>query len=141
MVMWQLMLIIGFAFLILEMFTPVMFFLNFAVAAFITSLISIFIIDINTLMTVFIAISLLLLFFVRPLFIKKRTKEQTTGMDNKYIGKTAKVIETITSTSGAISIYDERWEARCEDGKEIPVGESVKIIKYDSLVMSVKEED
>ncbi len=141
MVMWQLMLIIGFAFLILEMFTPVMFFLNFAVAAFITSLISIFIIDINTLMTVFIAISLLLLFFVRPLFIKKRTKEQTTGMDNKYIGKTAKVIETITSTSGAISIYDERWEARCEDGKEIPVGESVKIIKYDSLIMSVKEED
>ena len=141
MVMWQLMLIIGFAFLILEMFTPVMFFLNFAVAAFITSFISIFIIDINTLMTVFIAISLLLLFFVRPLFIKKRTKEQTTGMDNKYIGKTAKVIETITSTSGAISIYDERWEARCEDGKEIPVGESVKIIKYDSLIMSVKEED
>ena len=141
MVMWQLMLMIGFAFLILEMFTPVMFFLNFAVAAFITSLISIFIIDINTLMTVFIAISLLLLFFVRPLFIKKRTKEQTTGMDNKYIGKTAKVIETITSTSGAISIYDERWEARCEDGKEIPVGESVKIIKYDSLIMSVKEED
>ena len=141
MVMWQLMLIIGFAFIILEMFTPVMFFLNFAVAAFITSLISIFIIDINTLMTVFIAISLLLLFFVRPLFIKKRTKEQTTGMDNKYIGKTAKVIETITSTSGAISIYDERWEARCEDGKEIPVGESVKIIKYDSLIMSVKEED
>lgn len=141
MVMWQLMLIIGFAFLILEMFTPVMFFLNFAVAAFITSLISIFIIDINTLMTVFIAISLLLLFFVRPLFIKKRTKEQTTGIDNKYIGKTAKVIETITSTSGAISIYDERWEARCEDGKEIPVGESVKIIKYDSLIMSVKEED
>ena len=141
MVMWQLMLIIGFAFLILEMFTPVMFFLNFAAAAFITSLISIFIIDINTLMTVFIAISLLLLFFVRPLFIKKCTKEQTTGMDNKYIGKTAKVIEPITSTSGAISIYDERWEARCEDGKEIPVGESVKIIKYDSLIMSVKEED
>ena len=141
MVMWQLMLIIGFAFLILEMFTPVMFFLNFAVAAFITSLISIFIIDINTLMTVFIAISLLLLFFVRPLFIKKRTKEQTTGMDNKYIGKTAKVIEPVTSTSVAISIYDERWEARCEDGKEIPVGESVKIIKYDSLIMSVKEED
>ena len=141
MVMWQLMLIIGFAFLILEMFMPVMFFLNFAVAAFITSLISIFIIDINTLMTVFIAISLLLLFFVRPLFIKKRTKEQTTGMDNKYIGKTAKVIEPVTSTSGAISIYDERWEARCEDGKEIPVGESVKIIKYDSLIMSVKEED
>ena len=141
MVMWQLMLIIGFAFLILEMFTPVMFFLNFVVAAFITSLISIFIIDINTLMIVFIAISLLLLFFVRPLFIKKRTKEQTTGMDNKYIGKTAKVIETITSTSGVISIYDERWEARCEDGKKIPVGESVKIIKYDSLIMSVKEED
>ena len=52
--------------------------------------------------------------------------------------KTAKVIETITQTSGAISIYDERWEARILDNNEIPVGENVKIVRYDSLIMFVE---
>ena len=59
-------------------------------------------------------------------------------MENKYVGKTAKVIETITQTSGAISIYDERWDARILDNNEIPIGENVKIVKYDSLIMFVE---
>ena len=139
MVIWQLLVIIGLAFLVLEMFTPVMFFLNFAIAAFITAIASIFINDINVLLISFTVIALVLLLFLRPLLMNRKTsKEQTTGIENKYIGKTAKVIETITQTSGAISIYDERWEARILDNNEIPVGENVKIVKYDSLIMFVE---
>lgn len=139
MVIWQLLVIIGLAFLVLEMFTPVMFFLNFAIAAFITAIASIFILNINFLMLFFVILSLVLLLFLRPMLMNRKTsKEQTTGIENKYIGKTAKVIETITQTSGAISIYDERWEARILDNNEIPVGENVKIVKYDSLIMFVE---
>lgn len=139
MVIWQLLVIIGLAFLVLEMFTPVMFFLNFAIAAFITAIASIFVININFLMLFFVILALVLLLFLRPMLMNRKTsKEQTTGMENKYIGKTAKVIETITQTSGAISIYDERWEARILDNNEIPVGENVKIVKYDSLIMFVE---
>lgn len=139
MVIWQLLVIIGLAFLVLEMFTPVMFFLNFAIAAFITAIASIFVININFLMVFFVVLALVLLLFLRPMLMNRKTsKEQTTGMENKYIGKTAKVIETVTSTSGAISIYDERWDARSFNNLEIPVGENVKIVKYDSLVMFVE---
>ncbi len=139
MVIWQLLVIIGLAFLVLEMFTPVMFFLNFAIAAFITAIASIFILNINFLMLFFVILALVLLLFLRPMLMNRKTsKEQTTGIENKYIGKTAKVIETITQTSGAISIYDERWEARILDNNEIPVGENVKIVKYDSLIMFVE---
>ncbi len=139
MVIWQLLVIIGLAFLVLEMFTPVMFFLNFAIAAFITAIASIFINDINILLISFTVIALVLLLFLRPMLMNRKTsKSQTTGMENKYIGKTAKVIETITQTSGAISIYDERWEARILDNNEIPVGENVKIVRYDSLIMFVE---
>ncbi len=139
MVIWQLLVIIGLAFLVFEMFTPVMFFLNFAIAAFITAIASIFINDINVLFISFVIIALILLVFLRPMLMNRKTsKEQTTGMGNKYIGKTAKVIETITQTSGAISIYDERWEARILDNNEISVGENVKIIKHDSLIMFVE---
>ncbi len=139
MVIWQLLVIIGLAFLVLEMFTPVMFFLNFAIAAFITAIASIFVLNINFLMLFFVILALVLLLFLRPMLMNRKTsKSQTTGMENKYIGKTAKVIETITQTSGAISIYDERWEARILDNNEIPVGENVKIVKYDSLIMFVE---
>ena len=61
MLMWQFLLIIGLAFLVFEMFTPVMFFLNFAIAAFITSLISVFITDINVLMIIFAILAIILL--------------------------------------------------------------------------------
>ena len=40
MVLWQLLAVCGIAFLILEMFTPSMFFLNFALASFITAILS-----------------------------------------------------------------------------------------------------
>lgn len=142
MVMWQLFVIIGLAFLVLEMISPAMFFLNFAFSAFVTAAATLFVCDLNTLMIIFAVLSLILLVFVRPLFMNKFTsKEQKTGMDNKYIGKTAKVIENITQSSGVISIYDERWEARTIHTKEIQTGKIVKIIKNDSLVMYVEEEE
>ncbi len=141
MVMWQFLLILGAAFLILEMFTPVMFFLNFAIAAFLTAMISIFVQSIYPIMLIFVGTSLALLLFVRPLLIRNKTNnEQVTGMKSKYVGKTAKVIETVTKTSGTITIYDERWEARCLTDGEIPAGEIVKIKDYDSLIMFVERE-
>ena len=45
MVLWQILAVCGIAFLILEMFTPSMFFLNFALASFITAGVSFFVID------------------------------------------------------------------------------------------------
>ena len=64
---------------------------------------------------------------------------QETGMEGKYIGKIVKVIEPVTKFSGAITIYDERWEARVDSDEEIPAGSEVKIVKYDSLVLTVEK--
>ena len=78
--------------------------------------------------------------FLRPLLIKnKKDKESQTGMESKYIGKIVKVIEPITKFSGAITIYDERWEARVDSDETIPVGSEVKIIKNESLVLTVEK--
>ena len=137
MVAWQVIAVIGIVCLILEMFTPTMFFLNFAVSAFITAICSLFITNIMWLTFIFIVLSLVSLLWLRPLLMKKTHKSQETGMAGKYIGKTAKVVETVTSDSGVISIYDERWEARSEN--EIPAGAKVEIVKNESLIMYVKE--
>lgn len=139
MIMWQLLVILGLLFLILEIFTPVLFFLNFAIAAFITAIATFWISNINILMFIFVVLSAILLWFLRPILIKTKVSgTQKTGIDNKYIGQTAKAVEPITSDSGVISIYDERWEARSANNEAIPAGSSVEIIKHNSLIMIVK---
>lgn len=134
---WQILAGLGLLFLILEMTIPTMFFLNFAVGAFVAAICAIYIYSWTTLTIIFVAVSLLSLIVLRPLLVKKTNKSQETGLNAKYIGKTAKVIEIITENSGVISIYDERWEARADH--EIPVDSKVEIIKNESLIMYVKE--
>lgn len=136
---WQLLLIAGILFLIIEMFTPVLFFLNLALACFITAILAIFIIDLNYLVPIFVVFSAAFLIFLRPLLIKKRGEDKKTGVEEKYIGKIAKATENITSNSGVLTIYNERWEARSNLGEEIPAGSDVKIIRNESLVLFVEK--
>ncbi len=140
MVLWQIFSIIGVICVILEMIVPSMFFLNLAIAGFITAIISLFVNNVDMLIIDFIVLSLVAIFVLRPLLLRliKPTKERETGIKGDYIGKVVKVIAPITKSSGAITIYDERWEARVENDDEIPAGSEVKIIKNDSLVMFVE---
>ena len=139
MVLWEFIVIIGIGFIILELFTPSMFFLNFALAAFATAIVSLFTSKTITLVLVFFVLSFLSFVFLRPIIISKFKKETETGINDKYIGKTAKVIEEVSSNNGAISIYDERWTARSKDGSIISVGEEVRIIENDGLTMVVEK--
>ncbi len=139
MVLWEFIVICGIVFILLEIFIPSMFFLNFALAAFITALASLYTAKMITLVLIFFIFSFLSFAFLRPLLLKKKNKEIETGVNDKYIGKKAKVIEDISADNGTISIYDERWNARTEDGSVIPAGSEVEIVKNDSLIMFVKK--
>lgn len=140
MVLWQLYAIVGVICIILEMIVPSMFFLNLAIAGFITAIISLFINNADMLTIDFIILSLVSLFVLRPLLLRtlKSSKDKETGISGDYIGKIVKVIEPVTKYSGAITIYDERWDARIEDEGEIPAGSEVRIIRNESLVMYVE---
>ena len=139
--MWQIILGIGIVFILLEIFIPSMFFINFAIAAAICAVISLFYKSIFGLIVIFSILSLIFIFLLRPIFQKKSPNEAKTGMEEKYIGKTAKAIETITKENGVISIYDERWQARNIDDFEIEAGCDVEIVSYEGLVMKVKKVD
>lgn len=137
---WQLLIFAGIIFLIIEIFTPVLFFLNFAIACFLTAILALYIKDWNILIPSFVALSAIFLFFLRPLLLKaKNNNAPKTGIEEKYIGKIAKVKNTITSNSGVVTIYNERWEARSESDEEIPVGTEVKIIRNESLILYVEK--
>ncbi|MFA7658048.1 MAG: NfeD family protein [Candidatus Gastranaerophilaceae bacterium] len=137
---WQLLIVTGIIFIIIEIFTPVMFFLNLALACFVTAIVAFFIIDWNILVPVFVVFSAIFLLFLRPLLVKNKENGEKTGVEEKYIGQIAKVTDTITSNSGVVSIYNERWEARSNSGEEIPVGAKVKIIRNESLTLYVEKE-
>ena len=137
MVIWQIWAVVGLCFIILEMIAPTMFFLNFAVGAFVSTICSIYLNSWIALIIIFVTVSLVSLLLLRPLLVKKVDKSQETGIQAKYIGKVAKVVETVNKTSGVISIYDERWQDRSED--EISVGSEVIIENNDILIMFVKE--
>ena len=140
MVLWEIYAISGLAFLILEMVVPSMFFLNLAFAGFITAIIALFIKSWIVLTFIFVILSILAILLLRPILVKqKEANEKETGMEGKYIGQIVKVIEPITKYSGAITIYDERWEARVESDETIPAGSEVKIIKNESLVLTVEK--
>lgn len=138
MVLWEFIVICGIIFIILELFVPSMFFLNFAFASFVTALVSLFITKTLSLVLVFFVFSFLSFAFLRPLLLKRKGKDIETGINDKYIGKKAKVIEDVSSDNGVISIYDERWNARTQDGSVIPAGSEAEIVKNDSLIMYVK---
>lgn len=139
MVLWEIFAIAGLIFLILEMLVPSMFFLNLAVAGFITAIAAVWIANLVTLLILFAVLSILSIAFLRPILVKnKKDKEKETGMGGKYIGKNVKVIEPVGKFSGAITIYDERWEARTDSDETIPAGAEVRIIKYDSLILTVE---
>lgn len=136
---WQLLVLVGVLFIIIEIFTPVMFFLNLALACFMTAAVAFYILDWNILVPFFVVASAIFLIFLRPILIKARTNGQKTGVEEKYIGKIAKVTEKVTSLGGVVSIYDERWGARSNKaGEEFEVGEEVKIVRNESLILYVE---
>lgn len=141
MITWQFLCVVGIAFVILEIFTPSMFFLNFALAAFLTALVSVFVVHKFTLVLVFFVLSFLSFAFLRPMLLRRNSKDTETGVEGKYIGKTAKVTEEVSDSKGVITIYGERWDARVCDGSVIPAGSEVCIVKNEGLVMFIKKEE
>lgn len=139
MILWKVFLALGFILLILELITPTTFFLSLAIGSFATGILAIFVKTFNVLIPVFVIVSVASLMLFRP-FLRDRLKgKEESGIDEKYIGKTAKVTEKVTKTSGVISIYGERWEARTLSDEEFLENSEVKIVKNDSLIMYVEK--
>ena len=137
--MWQFLCVVGIAFVILEIFTPSMFFLNFALAAFITAIVSLVTLNHFALVLIFFVFSFISFVFLRPILLRRNSKDTETGIEGKYIGKVAKVTEEVTKDRGVITIYGERWEARSLGEQSIPAGVDVKIVRNDGLIMFVEK--
>lgn len=138
--LWMLFVVIAIIASVVEIVAPTLFCINFAIAGVISALISLFWGGFIENMVVFIAISVLSIIFIKPLLQKMLKKEDETDFNAQYIGKIVKVIEPITNLKGAVTIYEERWEARLKEaGEEIAVGADVKIVSNESTILFVEK--
>ncbi|MCR5261448.1 MAG: NfeD family protein [Candidatus Gastranaerophilales bacterium] len=141
--LWLILLIISVAFLIMEMFTPTLFFINLSIAAAVSAFIAYCGYSGTVITFVFLIISIATIGLIRPILLgKMQNKKEQTGMDDKYIGKTAKVITNVTKDDGRVSIYGEEWQAKLDQTSQdevVNAGEQVKIISVDSIIFTVEK--
>ncbi|MBR5599357.1 MAG: NfeD family protein [Alphaproteobacteria bacterium] len=138
---WLIFLIVSVLFFIAEIFSPTMFFLNFAVASIITAFWGVFTENYNILIPIFCIFSIIFILFLRPLLNINPKEEKTHNFESQYIDKIATATTDINYYTGRISVYDENWEARTtsEDVPEIKKGSKVKIIRHNDLTMFVEK--
>ena len=138
--LWLIWVIAGVILFIVELFTPALFFLNLAIAAFFSAIAAYFGLSGWWQVAIFGISAGILLGFLRPLLIKNVQKDDTTtGLDEKYFGQTAKTIRPTGANDGRVTIYGEEWGARSIDGNEIPEGVDVKIIRNEGTILFVEK--
>lgn len=138
---WIVFLIISLICFIAEIYTPTMFFLNFAIAGIVCTILALLTDNYNVLVPIFTILSILFILFLRPLLNINPKKEKEHTFESQYIGKVATAITDINAFSGRLKIYDEDWEARTTDetAPEIKKGSKVTILRHDDLTMYVEK--
>ncbi len=93
---------------------------------------------------VFIAVTVLVLIFTRPLAKKyfSKSKHQPTNADIA-IGKDCSVIEEIDNllATGAVKCMGKEWTARSESGEKIAMGETVTAVAIEGVKLIVRRKD
>lgn len=138
---WIVFLIVALIFFIAEIYTVSMFFLNFAVAAVVCSVLSLATDNYNILIPIFTILSVIFILFLRPMLNINPREQKEHSFESQYVGQTATTLTAVNAFSGRIRIYDEDWEARTtgEDVPEIKKGAKVTIIRHDDLTMFIEK--
>lgn len=133
--MWQIWIIVAGIFFVAEIFTTGFLVFWFGLGALFTMVASFFIQDLVIQTTIFLIISVILIFATRPL-INKFLKTDTVSTNVfSIIGKHAIVIKDLNSIEGTgqIKINGETWSAEEINGKSIPKGSEVVVTKISGV--------
>jgi len=90
---------------------------------------------------IFAAVSAAAIILTRPLVKKFILPKNTPTNFEQIIGQSAIVCEEINNTeaTGAIKINGIEWTARSDDGKTIPEGSSVSVVKIEGVKAIVSQ--
>lgn len=141
--LYQIWLIAAIALVILEICTAGFGVICFAIGAAFSALAAGLNVGITWQIVIFAVVSLLAFIFLRPVVLRlleKKSKDVKTNAD-AIVGRIGVVSERIDAEqhTGRVAIDGDDWKAVSKDGVTIEKGKSVKIVKLDSIILTVVE--
>lgn len=139
--LWQMWTLIAIICLILELTNGDFYVMCFSIGALLTMVVSLFAPSFYLQLFLFVLFSVLCIFFVRPFalkYIHGSHKERLSNAD-ALIGRTGRVSETIVEGGfGRVAIDGDDWKAVSADGGSVAVGQNVKVIGRESIIITVE---
>ena len=139
--LWLIWIIISIVCLILELSSGDFFILCFAIGAAVAAVIAGCGASLTWQIVIFAVVSALSLLLVRPALLRKLHKPQRERLSNAeaMIGQEGRVSENIEAGGyGRVAIDGDDWKARSADGTAINKGERVRVLKMDSIILTVE---
>lgn len=136
---WIIWLALMVACLVLEALSLQLFSIWFALGALVALLADLFGAGIRLQIVLFLAVTVITLLATRPLTKRLRGKKEPTNAD-RYVGKTAVVLEEIDNTKGVgqIKVEGQIWSARTADGAIVPAGGTVTTLEIQGAKLIVE---
>lgn len=139
--LWQLWALIAVLCLILELTNGDFYVICFAIGGLCASVLSALGVGFYGGLAVFVIVSVLSLFFVRPIMLKHLHKDTRVSNADAIIGRIGRVSEDIEAGGfGRVALDGDDWKAVAADGEFIPKGTKVKIIGRESIIITVQKE-
>lgn len=140
---YQIWLIVAIILVILEIATAGFGVICFAIGAGFSALIAGLGGNLTWQIVIFAVVSLLTFIFLRPVvmrFLEKKSKDVKTNAE-AIVGRKGVVSERIDATqhTGRVAIDGDDWKAVSEDASVIEKGQTVEIVKLDSIIVTVKQ--
>jgi membrane protein implicated in regulation of membrane protease activity len=91
-------------------------------------------------LSVFVVVSALTLWLVRPMARRMLTKRERTNAD-RVIGQVGIVSETVDNVAGTgvVQVGGRTWTARSHTGRAVPVGAYVRVCRIEGVKVMVEE--
>ena len=138
---YQLWLVVAIILVILEILTAGFGVICFAIGAGLAALAAGLNLGVTWQIVIFAVVSLLAFVFLRPLvinFLDKKSKDVKTNAE-AIVGRNGIVSERIDAAqhTGRVAIDGDDWKAVSEDGTVIEKGETVQVVKLESIIVTV----
>lgn len=142
--LWLVWLLVSLLCLVLELTSGDFFILCFAIGGLAGILVSLIADSLAAQIIAFAIVSLLSIFFVRPVALKYFHRGGDCRMSNAdaLIGRVGKVTEAIEPDGyGRVQIDGDSWKAQTAGHHSLSVGQQVRVCSLDSIIISVESID
>lgn len=141
--LWQLWALVSLLCLILELTSGDFFIMCFSLGAIPALIASLFNTSFTAQIIIFAVCSALCIFFVRPIALKYLHKhDERLSNAEALIGREGRVTQTIEAGDyGRVAVDGDDWKARSATGERIAKETRVRIVKLDSIIVTVEPLD